>query len=169
MSATVQLTESLAVNLTLHKLFVAVWPDIPAGFAGRAVPVRTHWGRPVSRAASGRLGESPHEASPVHNARHQRRSCATMARLKRPWAKSGRRSVATRARGRSPWSSGNRPPREPGSGVHSQDANGKRARGVDRSTQERQPNNQVLRTRYTDARPTPKPLGNLGSAQPLRL
>ena len=38
---------SLSVNLTLHKFFVA-WPDIPAGFAGRAVPVRTHRGRPVS-------------------------------------------------------------------------------------------------------------------------
>ncbi|MFZ2109098.1 MAG: hypothetical protein WAV18_27625, partial [Roseiarcus sp.] len=50
MSATVQFTKSLAFNLTLHKLFIAVWPDISSRFRGRAVPVRTHWGRPFSGA-----------------------------------------------------------------------------------------------------------------------
>ena len=59
MSATVQFTKSLAFNLTLHKLFIAVWPDISSRFRGRAVPVRTHWAalfqrrseRPKSRLA----------------------------------------------------------------------------------------------------------------------
>ena len=50
MSATVQFTKSLAFNLTLHKLFIAVWPDISSRFRGRAVPVRTRWGRPFSEA-----------------------------------------------------------------------------------------------------------------------
>ena len=116
-------------------------------FRGEGGSGFAHRGRPVSRAASGRLGESPHEASPVHNARHKRRSCATVPR---PGEKAvGEIGTAIRghARQRAVPLEFRKPPSPRTSTKATQDATAERGRGVDRSTQERQPNNQVLRTR----------------------
>jgi hypothetical protein len=80
MSATVQFTKSLAFNLTLHKLFIAVWPDISSRFRGRAVPVRTHWGRPFS------------EAKRAAQESASRASCSAKAGIRLPfvWESGGR-------------------------------------------------------------------------------
>ena len=80
MSATVQFTKSLAFNLTLHKLFIAVWSDISSRFRGRAVPVRTRRGRPFS------------EAKRAAQESARRPSCSAKAGIRLPfvWESGGR-------------------------------------------------------------------------------